>query len=119
MPVLVSGFHSPDLVNHVHSFQYLPEYAVTEMVLMLPLMVQKRVVNRVDEELAGSRIDHRSTGHRESAALVQQTIGRLVFNGKLRFFHLHIFIHAAALNHEVLDNPVKYQSVVMAVLDVG
>ena len=119
MPVPGPGLNGADLVNHIHTFQNLAENTVPEMVLMLPLMIQKRIVYGVNKKLAGSRIDHRRAGHRQGAALVQQPVGRFVFDGKLRLFHLHVFIHSAALNHEVLDNAVKYKSVIMAILYIG
>lgn len=57
--------------------------------------------------------------HGDSAAIVFQAIIRFVFNRRIGFFLLHISVEAATLNHEIVDNAMKYGLIVGAVGHIG
>ena len=113
MAVFVTRLDRPHLIDNIHPFQNSSKDAVTETIRLFTGMIQKSIVNRINEKLAGSRINHGGTGHSQCSARVLKTIGRLVLDSKLGLFRFHIFIHTATLNHEILDYALKYQPVVM------
>ncbi len=82
-------------------------------------MVEKRIVNQVDEKLAGRAVHGLGAGHGQRAAEVFQAVIRFIFNWRTIVLLAHVGGHAAALDHEVGNDPMKNSAVVEAILYVG
>ena len=61
------GRLSFDLVNDIHPVDYPPEHRVAITRVGRVLVVQRRVVSGVDEELCGARVWSRCPGHGDRA----------------------------------------------------
>ncbi len=87
-------------------------------------MVEKVVVVDVDEKLRTGRVWVVGASHGDSAGCVGRAIlgfdlGTLVLDRwSSRFFHVASVI-AATLDHEIIDDTVKNQAVVMAVSHIS
>ena len=87
-------------------------------------MVEEVVVINVDEKLRAGRVRVIGTSHGNGADCVGRAtlgfdLGTLVLDGwSGRFFHVASVI-AATLDHEVIDDTVKNQAVVMAVSHIS
>ena len=96
-----------DLIHHIHTFHNLAENAVAVALGGGGAEVQEVIVDQIDEELAGGRIDHLGTGVSKRAAHVGELVGSFVFDGGSGLFLVEIFIHAAALDHESVNDTVE------------
>lgn len=119
MAAAIAGCDLFDGAYHVEPVNDLAEHAVTPAGLGLGLEVQEVVVLDVNEELSGGRIRHRGPRHGEGADFVLEAIVRLVLDLGTGGFLLHVFGHAAALDHETPDNAMEDCAVVEAVIHVG
>src|SRR5437667_3275318 len=118
MEAAVPGGDTLDLVDDVLSRDDFAEYAVTPALRARRRVVEKIVITDIDEELRGRRVGIVRARHRHRVALVLQAIDGFVGHRRTGRFLLHAGFHAAALDHEAVDDPVKYRVVVMAIVNV-
>src|SRR6266849_3708125 len=106
----------------VHPFDYASKHRVTVSPWRRLTVVEKTVVLDVDEELRGCRMRVRRARHRNGSQFVFQARlegeSGLVFYWSTGRFLAHSGLEAAALNHETVDDAVKYRAVVETAFDV-
>src|SRR6266853_2330227 len=106
----------------VHPSDHAPEHRVTESPWSRLTVVEETVVLDVDEELRGRRMRVRRARHRDGSQFVFQARleggSGLVFYWSTGRFLAHSGLEAAALNHETVDDAVKYRAVVETAFDV-
>ena len=112
------GLFLLDLVDGVHAFDDLAEHAIAVAVHVGGGEVQEPVVHGVDEELGRGAVGIGGAGHRDGAAFVAQAVVGFVLDGGVGFLFFHLHVHAAALNHEALDDAVENRVGVEALVDV-
>src|SRR5258708_3320391 len=106
-----------DLVHNIHAVDNPAEHTVAHVVSGLRL-VEKLVVFDVDEKLRRGAVGLDGSCRGDGAALIGKAIGRLVLDWVASFTFLQARLHAAALDHEGRDDPVKNESVVVFVCNV-
>ena len=77
-------------------------------------MVEEVVVLHVDEELRGGRMGVLCARHGDCPALVLQPVVGFILDRCLRRLLLHVRGKTAALNHKVIDDPMKNSTVIEA-----
>ena len=102
-----NGFDFCDFIHHIHAFDHLAENAVAVPLRGRAAEVQEIVVHQIDKELAGGGVNDLGTGVGEGAPHIGQLVGGFVFDGGVGFFLVEIFVHAAALDHESVNDPVE------------
>ncbi|SKN89649.1 Uncharacterised protein [Mycobacteroides abscessus subsp. massiliense] len=124
MIAVTFGRNAFDGIDNVKTVNDFTEYGIAPVldygfaVQLFRTEVQESVVGSVDEELRAGRVGIGSTRHGDGVFLVRQTVGRFVLNRIAGFFFVHVFIHAAALNHEAFNDAVEDYAVVEAVFNV-
>src|SRR5262249_7069212 len=106
-----------DLVHDIQALDNSAEHAIAHVISHLAL-VEELVVLDVDEKLRRGAVGLDGSCHGDRATLVGKAVGRLVFDWLAGFAFLQARLHAAALDHEVRDDPVENESVIVFVLDV-
>src|SRR5712692_2744025 len=108
--------------HRVHSLDDASKHCVTESPWRRLAVVEKTVVLDVDEELSGRRMRVRRARHRNGPQFVFQA--RLEGESGLVFYWgtgrllAHSGLESAALNHETVDDPMKYRAIVETTLGV-
>ncbi len=85
---------------------------------ILARMVEEVIVFDVDEKLSSRTVWVHGAGHSESVAVVLQAIVCFILNWVVDFLLFHIGRETTALDHEVVDDSVKYGAFVEAALCV-
>src|SRR5258708_24064702 len=101
-----SGRDLSNPVDDIHALEDAPEHGVAEIVWRESAMIESGVVGEVDVELRRGAARLARARHREGAALVAQTVGRLVLDRGARRFLRHRRRIAPALDDVAHDNPV-------------
>ena len=115
MTATIAGSDSGDNIDNVHTVADLTKYRVTKV---SAAMVEEVVIVQVDEELRRSAVDSTGSSHCKRTALILLAVVRFVLDRVTRWLGIHIFIHAAALNHEVWDHAVKNGAIEVSVCNV-
>src|SRR5689334_19071218 len=110
--------HALDAVDDIRTGDDAAEHAITPTLRARPLVIEKRVVGDVDEELRARRMWIGRARHCDRVALVLESVRGLVRDRRTRGLLSHAGREAAALNHEAVDDAVEDGVVVMAVADV-
>ncbi len=95
------------------------EYAITPAVPTRRFEVKKTVVDHIDKELSRRGVRIARARHGQRAAIVFQSIVRLILDRSLGRLLSHSRFKSAALNHESLDNAMKNRVVVEARATIG
>ncbi len=106
------------LIHYFHSCADLAEHRITPALCCLVLVIQKCVVADIDEELRCGGVGIGGTGHGHGADGVEQTIVGFVGDRLAVGLLNEASFEATALDHKVVDNPVKDSVVVKTALGV-
>ena len=109
-------FYRHDPVNHIHPFQNLAEDRVPGTIRARA--VEHVVVHDIDEELCGSAVRGRCSGHGKGAAIIFQAVGGLILDRCVGRFLLAISGKTAALCHEAGDDAVKDGAAIKTSFDI-
>ena len=107
-----------DPVDHVHAVHDLAEYRIAPAVGSLVAMIEKAIVGDVDKELRSRRMRVRGAGHGDRAADVFQAVIGFVADRGAAALAAESGSETAALDHEIVDHPVKQGAVVEALFDI-
>ena len=118
MIAVAFGFHAFNRIHHILAFHHFAKHGIAPAVHARIGVVQKVVVFGVDEKLRRSRMRRLGARHRHGVFIVFQAVLRFVLNRLAGGFFVHVFIHAAALNHKAFDNAVENHAVVKAVFHI-
>ena len=118
------GRHFFNRVHHIETIGYAAEHSIAPIlhhvaaVQFFGAVVQKGVVVGIDEELraGGMRVGRARHGNR--VFFVAQTVAGFVLNAVARVFFVHVFRHAAALNHEAGNHAVENHAVIKAIFHI-
>src|SRR5256714_14615368 len=115
------GRHFGDPHYGIHPFDDVPEHRVSVALGVRVAIVEEAVVLDVDEELRARGMRVGRARHRNGPQFVLQARlereSGLVFNGRAGRLLAHSGLEAAALDHETVDDAVKYPAIVEAAVD--
>src|SRR5262245_55537788 len=114
MKTLGTGFHAFDRVNHIHSFRYATEDAVTPLLARGAAKIEEIVIRYIDEELCRGGVGLLRTRHGNGATLVFEAVAGFVLDRRLSRFLLHAWFETPTLNHEAINDPMKNSVVIVA-----
>lgn len=114
-----SGPDRGDAVDHFHPHHHAAKDSIAESFGGIIPMVQERIIDVIDEELAGGTVNLGSARHSDRSPLVLQAIGGFVLDRRLGGLFLEIGGETAALDHEAFDDPMENGPVVESIIDVG
>ncbi len=115
IPARDARLHVRDLVDHIHSADHLAEDRIASSVI-----VERAVVDVIDEELASGGVRIVGARHGDRAPDVAQPVARLVPDRcpLARFLFIHLRVEPAALDHETSHHAMEDQVVVEFVVNV-
>src|SRR3546814_9291858 len=106
---------TPPFPNRCSSVR-IAEYLVT--VAFRSRVIQEVVVDVMEVELRGCGVRVRSASHRDRAAVVLQAVRRFDGDWCAGLALIVTGIVTAALDHEALDDTMKYEAIVVAVVRI-
>ena len=80
--------------------------------------IQKSIVFRVDEELAGGAMGVIGASHGNGVLLVEKSVSRFVDNGGFGLLLFHGVIETTPLDHEIRDYTVENRAIEVSAFDV-
>ena len=104
MRAMVAGRYCSYRIDHVHTIRYATKNGIAEVATT---MIEKCIVVQVNKKLRRCAVDYPGPRHRECAANIFLAIVSFILDWGACFFFRHVIIHAATLDHEIRNNPVK------------
>ena len=101
-----------DLVYYIHAIGYFSEDCIAPALIRLAAVVEEVIVTDIDEKLRCGGVGHGCSGHGQSTYIVAQSVVCLIFDGSAIVLLLHARLESTALNHEVVNNTMKYSPIV-------
>ena len=118
MAALAGGGQCAYFVQNFSTLGNLAKYRIAPSLHIFAAVVEKIVVLHIDKELSGRRVGVGSAGHGDRAEIIFQAVVSFVLDGLAIGFLFHVSVETAALNHEVVYNPVKDSAIVETVSSV-
>ena len=115
----VASRDTADFIKDLVAFNHATENRVAPALHVFAAVIEEVIIFYIDKKLGGGGMRIHCSGHRYGAAIVGETIVRLVFDWLGGWFLSHVGVETASLNHEIVDDPMKDGAVVEAVVYVG
>ena len=118
VPAASSGFHTFDFFDDIGAIRHLAKHAISPALRVRGRVIEEVVIGYIDEKLRGRRMRISGSCHCDRVLVILEIVVGFVLDLRAGRLLFHAGLESAALDHESVNDAMKYRVVEVPALDV-